>query len=74
MRSSWLSTQWQILGMFFSSHSKEQLFVCSTADVNNVLSRYLGGMTIYLANGGFQLAIYWQSVMSSIVGPVGKAS
>ena len=44
------------------------------AGVRNVLLSTVGGMTIHLPNGGFQLAIYWQSVMSSIVGLVGKAS
>ena len=33
--------------------------VCPTADIRNVLFHSVGGMTIYLPNGGFRLAIYW---------------
>ena len=55
-------------------HSKEQLFICPMVDIRNVLFHSVGGMTIYLPYGGFWLAVYWQLVMSSMVGPVGKAS
>ena len=70
MARSWLSTQRQILGV--SS--------CSIASYSHCLpsGRYpecsVGGMTFHLPNGGFWLATYLRSVMSSIVGPVGEAS
>ena len=52
-------------------HSEEELFICLTVDIRNVLFQSVGGMTIYLPNGSFWLAVYWQLVMSSMVGPVG---
>ena len=39
-----------------------------------ILECPVGGMIICPPNGRFQLAAYWLSVMSSIVGLVGKAS
>ena len=40
----------------------------------NILLLYSEELAICLLNGDFQLAAYWQSVTSSTVGPMGKAS
>ena len=72
MASNWLSAPWQILGM--SSHSIVSYSYCPMVGMRNVLFSAVGGMTIHLPNGGFWLAVHWQLVRSSIVGPMGKAS
>ena len=63
MVRSWLSAQWQILGV--SSH----FIVGYSHYLPN--GGYFGmsgrGMIICLPNGRFQLAAYWLSVMSSMV-------
>ena len=60
MARSWLSTQWQILGV--SSHSIVSYSHCLPNGSD--LQCSVGGMTICPPNGGFWLAAYWRSVMS----------
>ena len=57
MASSWLSAQWQILGVF--SHSIVSYSYCPPNSGYPECS--VGGMTIRLPNGIFQYAVYWLS-------------